>query len=176
MKKILIPIAAILLVIIVLSGCGGKETLEKDNNNYLNQDSNININGEDSDDEDKGVSIENLEEKSGMGVNVNLGKSGNNMSLPEEFPKDALPLTDDANIINVNDTATNIGIIYETNKSYSDAVDFYKEAIEEADVEFEGEGEDSYVAWGSIDDYSFSISISSQSATKTIIMLDVNKR
>lgn len=176
MKKILEPIAVILLVIIVLSSCGGKETLEKDNNNYLNQDSNINTNSEDSDDEDQGVSIENLEEKSGTEVNVSLGKSGNNMSLPDEFPKDVLPLIDDANIINVNNTATNIGIIYETNKDYSDAVDFYKEAIKEMDVDFEGKSEDSYVAWGSIDDYSFTLSISIQNATKTIIMLDVNKR
>lgn len=178
MKRILIIVVIILASFFVLSGCANKDIQGNEGNNLPKSDTNNENNKEDTSDEDSETSIGELSEKSGMEVNVSLGKTGTSMSLPDSFPEDVFPLLDDANIVNVNENKDNkaIGIIFETDKSYEDTVDFYKEVVEEAKKDFEDENDTGYAAWGSKGDYSFTISINKPTHSKVGVLIDVRPK
>jgi hypothetical protein len=66
-----------------------------------------------------------------------MGTIGSNLALPESFPSDEFPLLPDANIINVyeSEDKKNIRVMFGTNESQEDILEFYKESIiEKPDV------------------------------------------
>lgn len=97
MKKLTVLIVIVLMMSAVVSGCGGG----KDNENT------------------DPVTGGNIDLGGGNKVNYGTAKPGKNLSLPDEFPADILPLMDDARIdlINTNDANKAIGITFQTDKS-----------------------------------------------------------
>lgn len=66
-----------------------------------------------------------------------MGTIGSSLTLPESFPADEFPLMPDANIVNVyeNDDKKNIRVMFTTNKTQEEVLEFYKESIiEKPDV------------------------------------------
>lgn len=88
-------------------------------------------------------------------------KNGGNMEIPKEYPKDSVPLLDDAKISHVikNDTNKGINITYSTGKSLEDAVKFYKEVMKEGKNTQEFQSEGSHILTGTIGNYSVAITI-----------------
>jgi len=67
-----------------------------------------------------------------------MGTIGSGLTLPETFPADEFPLLPDANIVNVyeSDDKKNIRVMFTTNKTQEEILEFYKESIiEKPDVE-----------------------------------------
>ena len=71
-----------------------------------------------------------------------------NSRLPAEFPADILPLLDDARIyhVNTNDANKAIGIVFLSEKSFAEAVAFYKEVMQNGKVNMENEDNGIYIA------------------------------
>ncbi len=66
-----------------------------------------------------------------------MGTIGSSLKVPESFPADEFPLMPDANIVNVyeNDDKKNIRVMFTTNKTQEEVLEFYKESIiEKPDV------------------------------------------
>jgi hypothetical protein len=99
----------------------------------------------------------------GDGSEINYGnsQSGNNMEIPEEFPKDILPVLSDAKINHIikNDANKGVSITFNTGNSLRDAVAFYKEVMKDGSDIQEIGGEDSHIIMGVKGDYSVAISI-----------------
>lgn len=58
-----------------------------------------------------------------------IGQMGTNLELPDSFPADDVPVMPNINIINVyeNEAKTNVRIIFGTDKSFDEALEFYQE-------------------------------------------------
>lgn len=67
-----------------------------------------------------------------------MGQMGTNLTMPDSFPVDDIPVMPNVNIINVyeNDTKKNVRIMYGTDKEYDEVYDFYqKEFISKLEEE-----------------------------------------
>lgn len=146
-----------IVILATLSGCAGK-TEQVGSSNPVPE------------------AVENpAQNDSGTDINVSLGQNGENMPLPESFPKDVLPLTEDANIINVNDNGegNSIGIIFKTDMSFEESITYYQNIMKDGTMMMENKKADSYIFMGSKDKYGISISISKYDGDKVSILLDV---
>lgn len=87
------------------------------------------------------------------------GKTG--MDLPEDFPKDIIPVLDDARIDHIirNDVNKAININYNTDKSKEEAIEFYKEVMKDGKSTQEMDSDDSYIIFGVKGNYAVSITI-----------------
>jgi len=83
-----------------------------------------------------------------------MGNIGQNLPLPASFPADVLPLTADANIVNVYESqdGRNIRIMFSTNMEYEDILDFYSSVIDRMETEIDIDSGVMYM--GSSDQYS----------------------
>ena len=108
-------------------------------------------------------------------INYGTAKPGQNLSLPDEFPVDVLPLLDDAriNFVNTNDANQAIGITFLTDKSFDEAVEFYQKVMQDGKVTMESKQDNSYILIGSKGSYAVSISITYQTGEKVFVLLDV---
>lgn len=115
------------------------------------------------------------EETDGPSVSVSLGETGENLSLPNRYPKDVIPLLDDANIINVNDNddAKALGIIFKTDKSFEEAIEFYNETMKEGTITVQTEKDDSYFIMGAKGDLGVIITISKYEGDKISILINI---
>lgn len=67
-----------------------------------------------------------------------MGQMGTNLTLPDSFPADDIPVMSNVNIINVyeNDTKKNVRIMFGTDKEYDEVFEFYqKEFISKLEEE-----------------------------------------
>ena len=67
-----------------------------------------------------------------------MGQMGTNLTLPDSFPADDIPVMSNVNIINVyeNDTKKNVRIMFGTDKEYDEVLEFYqKEFISKLEEE-----------------------------------------
>jgi len=94
------------------------------------------------------------------GIRFNLGETGRNLSLPDNYPKEVLPLPEDANVVNVNADDRAIGVIFETGKSFEEAVEYCKDLMKDGSIIVEEKKEDSYLLIGTKDNYDITISVS----------------
>jgi hypothetical protein len=119
--------------------------------------------------------IEELEHASGMEINVSMGEMGENMSLPESFPKDVLPLPEDANIVNVNDNADtkSVSIIFKTGKNFDEALAYCQDIMKDGTITVEDKKDDSYILMGSKDKYSIMITVSKYNGENISILFNV---
>jgi hypothetical protein len=96
------------------------------------------------------------------------------LSLPDGYPKDVIPLLDDANIVNVNDardTASKaIGIGYTTKKGLEDAVEFYEDVMKDGTIDMKNKADDNFIILGSKGDYVVTISGALTNGTVTIFL------
>lgn len=164
MKKIISIILIILLVGLVVAGCGSGSKAE----NVSSQDTGTNSSTE------IPSEVKEIEEKSDTEINVSMGQAGNNMSLPNGYPEDVIPILEDANIVNVNDARDTIskaiGIGYMTSKSLEEAVEFYQDVMKDGTINMENKTDDSFVIMGSKGDYAVTIGGSLTNGTVTIIL------
>lgn len=121
------------------------------------------------------VTIKDLEQKSGMDINVSLGKTGENMSLPESFPNNTFPLPEDANIVNVNDNkdAKALGITFKTGKNFEEAVAFYQNVMKGGTITMEQKKDGTYLLMGDKDKYGVMVSVSKYNGDNVSVLLNV---
>ncbi|SDY54104.1 hypothetical protein SAMN05660462_00268 [Proteiniborus ethanoligenes] len=162
-------LSLLLLVVIILISCSNNSKQVPNENATLRSDST-----EATDSSTSDSTTEETEKNSGMNVNVSLGTTGENMSLPERFPKDVFPLPEDANIINVNDNKDSkaLGIVLETDKSYEEVIEFYQDIMKDGTITVEDKKEDAYVLIGSKNGYGVTIFINKQN-NNVGVLIDV---
>jgi predicted enzyme related to lactoylglutathione lyase len=144
----------------ILVGCGNKEGSK-------NEDASSNSVQSSSNDAEK---------NSGGDIKVNMGNSGVNLSLPDGFPKDVVPLLGDANVINVIDNKESkaMGITYTTDKSFEDAVAFYQEVIKDGVERSESASENGYLMFANKAGIDISAVISKYEGEKVSVFLNVS--
>jgi hypothetical protein len=144
----------------ILVGCGNKEGSK-------NEDASSNSVQSSSNDAEK---------NSGGDIKVNMGNSGVNLSLPDGFPKDVVPLLGDANVINVIDNKESkaMGITYTTDKSFEDAVAFYQEVIKDGVERSESASENGYLMFANKAGIDISVVISKYEGEKVSVFLNVS--
>lgn len=115
-------------------------------------------------------------QNSGVDINVSLGETGENMSLPESFPDEVLPLPDDANIINVNDNKDTkaISITFKTGKNFEEAIAFYQDIMKNGTIHMEDKKDESYLLMGSKDKYNIVITVSKYNGENISVLLNVS--
>ncbi|MGR6835183.1 hypothetical protein [Syntrophomonas erecta] len=113
--------------------------------------------------------------KNQTNINVSLGKVGNQLSLLEAYPKDEIPLLDDANIINVNDTGTNksISIVFKTDKSMDEAIAFYKDLFAKGTINMQAEVDNGYLIDATTNNYEAVVTFSLTNEKENSIMINV---
>jgi len=169
MKKIMFILIMVLSVMALVScSKGDKQVPEKDD---LSQKTESETFGN----VDKKVADEELEEDDGPYIRVDLGEIGENLSLPDSFPKDVLPLPEDANIVNVNEGSDNkgIGIIFKTGKSFDEAITYCQDIMKDGTIFAEDKKDDSYFLMGNKDKYSIMISVSKYNGEEISILFSV---
>lgn len=121
----------------------------------------------------KGKNDDNSKESGG--VKVDLGKSGTSLKLPSNFPKDIVPLTKDANIINVidNKDAMAMGITFTTGEKVEAAADFYRDILKAGKDYSEVNSESGTVLYGFLGGYGVTVTIVEYDDKKVSIMLNV---
>ena len=88
------------------------------------------------------------------------GKYGKELSIPEEYPIDLLPVYSDADVVAVVEMSGGYTVTAVTNDDYEKVMDFYKSLLENgADVTMQAEEAGSYIAMGSIGEYNFSLAV-----------------
>lgn len=160
--KTIIPgclVAAMFLTMFSLSFvvcCGGAET------SYIELEGNMAAKGIEKDDK--------------TDINANLLKADENLSLPDEYPQDVIPLLDDAKLVKVNHSEGSrwVTIIFTTGKSFDSAVAFYKSVLKDGRTNIETEKDNSYMLVGSKADCNFTITIGSYEQNDVSIMIDVS--
>lgn len=152
-----------IIIMVMLSGCGGGS--KQSNMDAANKEL------EKAEDE-----INKIAEESGSNVTVNLGQMGSNLKLPDNFPRDVVPLLDDANISNVIDNKDNnaIGIIYTTAKKYDEVGSFYQEVLKDADNFNNTQLDSGSMMGGTKDGYRISITAVAMEGKGSSVMIDVN--
>jgi preprotein translocase subunit SecD len=160
MKKVLCVFIVILIMTSFLVGCGNKDDSKNEDvsSNSVQSSSN------------------DAEKNSGGDIKVNMGNSGVNLSLPDGFPKDVVPLLGDANVINVIDNKESkaIGITYTTDKSFEDAVAFYQEVIKDGVERSESASENGYLMFANKAGIDISAVISKYEGEKVSVFLNVS--
>lgn len=156
MKKIAAILLFALIMSLVLIGCGG---------------------GEDQATKDTGspATEGTVKLEDGSKVNYGTAKPGTSLSLPDAFPKDIVPLLDDAeiNFVNTNDANKAIGVTFSTDKSLDEAIAFYQKVMADGKVNVENKGEGTYFIVGSKDSYAVTISMTYKPGEKMNVLLDV---
>jgi preprotein translocase subunit SecD len=160
MKKVLCVFIVILIMTSFLVGCGNKDDSKNEDvsSNSVQSSSN------------------DAEKNSGGDIKVNMGNSGVNLSLPDGFPKDVVPLLGDANVINVIDNKESkaMGITYTTDKSFEDAVAFYQEVIKDGVERSESASENGYLMFANKAGIDISAVISKYEGEKVSVFLNVS--
>ncbi|MGI6728192.1 MAG: hypothetical protein ACOX4P_06565 [Anaerovoracaceae bacterium] len=137
MKRKSIILMVLLIISIAITGCGGndKNTVKTDGSTATKDTA--------------------MQEKESL----ENGKTG--MDLPEDFPKDIIPVLDDARIDHIirNDVNKAININYNTDKSKEEAIEFYKEVMKDGKSTQEMDSDDSYIIFGVKGNYAVSITI-----------------
>lgn len=163
MKKIWYILMIIIIIMAMLGGCGGPS-----------KQAGLKA----ADEEVKKVEeeINEAAKEAGSDVKVSLGEMGSNLKAPDSFPKDVVPILEDANIVNVNDNKDSkaIGIIYLTGKKYEEAVAFYTEALGDAKNLSQQSDQNSFFMSGKKEDYGFIVSIAKTNDGNFSIYLDVS--
>lgn len=159
MKRIVPILLMVLLTSTALIGCGGDKGKE-----------NIAVNGP--------ATGGTIDLGDGQVIDFGTAKQGESLTLPEKFPVDVLPLLDDAeiNFVNVNESNQGIGITFLTDKSFDEAVVFYKEVMEDGKIDMQTSEDNVYMMMGSKASYSIVISITYQPGQKVAILLDATPR
>ncbi len=170
MKRIILLSILIFMTVFFIS-CSNSTT-QNNNENETLQTKTAKVDG------DKSAQdvIDEVKQNSGMGINVSLGETGENLSLPESFPNDVFPLLDDASIVNVNDNkeAKAIGIVFETDKSYEEAVAFYQDIMKSGTITVEDKKDDTYILMGTKDKYGIMITISKYNGDDISVLINVS--
>lgn len=119
---------------------------------------------------------ESLEEAENTGIEVSLGETGENLSLPDDYPDEVFPLPEDANIVNVNaDGASNaMGIIFTTGMTFDEAAEYCKDILKDGNITVEDKRDDSFILMGDKDQYGIMITISKYDGEKISILFNVN--
>lgn len=121
--------------------------------------------------------VNKIAEEAGADVKVNLGQMGTNLKLPETFPKDVVPVLDDANIVNVIDNKDNnsMGIIFSTNKKYEEVASFYQAVLNGAEDFNQYQQDTTTILSGKKEGYRVTITAAKDpNNNNTSVMLDVN--
>lgn len=162
MKRFLCICTVFIMMVSAFAGCGNKE---KDNSKN-EQGSNNPVES----------SVNDASKNSGSDIKVNMGTSGTNMSLPDGFPKDVVPLLDDANVINVidNKESKTMGITYTTDKSFEDAAAFYQNVIKDAEDRSETKSDNGYMIYGKKNNIDITAVISKYEGDKISVFLNVS--
>lgn len=164
MKKTISIILVILLVGLMITGCGSESNKSRQDAITNSSDSSAETTSE----------VNKIEEKSDTEINVSMGQMGSNLSLPDGYPKDVIPLLDDANIVNVNDARDTIskaiGIGYTTKKSFEDAIEFYGDVMKDGSINMKNIADDNFIILGSKGDYVVTISGALTNGTVTILL------
>lgn len=152
----------ILLALFCIIGCGNSEE------NVMLDSS---VQSEDKADKESAE----IASKNQTNINVSLGKVGNQLSLPEAYPKDEILLLDDANIINVNDTGTNksISIVFKTGKSMDEAIGFYKDLFAKGTINMQAEVDNGYLIDATTSNYEAVVIFSLTNEKENSIMINV---
>lgn len=95
------------------------------------------------------------------------------VKLPEEFPRDLIPLLGDAKIEHVlkNDANKAINVTYRTGSSVEDAVAFYQEVVKDGSDTQEIVTDDAHIFIAGLDDHVVTIAIMSLDGS-TIVQID----
>jgi len=169
MKKLVYLYILVLAVMILASCSKGANKASKDESSSQQAESeafeNINEN----------IEKEKIEEDDEAGIKISIGETGENLSLPDDFPKDVIPLPEDANIINVNTSSDNkgIGVIFKTGKRFDEAVTYCRDIMKDGTILVEDKKDDSYFLMGSKDKYSIMMSISKYNGEEISILFSV---
>lgn len=160
MKKILCVFIVFLMMTSIFVGCGNKDKSknEEASSNSVQSSSN------------------DAEKNSGGDIKVNMGNSGVNLSLPDGFPKEVVPLLGDANVINVIDNKESkaMGITYTTEKSFEDVVAFYQEVIKDGVERSESASENGYLMFAKKAGIDISVVVSKYEGEKVSVFLNVS--
>jgi len=161
----------LLLMTVIVIGCSGNSKQDS-GGNEVSLPTNTGTNKSTPAD----VGTNKAEEDDGAKVSVSVGDTGKNMKLPDNFPKDVVPLLDDADIVNINNSGggTAIGIIFKTNKSYNEAVAFYQDVMKSGTVTVENKTEDAYLLIGNKDKYGITITINKYSEKDISVLINVS--
>lgn len=169
MKK-LVYLYILLLTVMILVSCskGANQVSEEEGSSQQTESeafANVNEN----------IEKEKIEEDDEAGINISIGETGENLSLPDNFPKDVFPLPEDANIINVNTSSDNkgIGVIFKTGKSFDEAVAYCRDIMKDGTILTEDKKDDSYFLRGNKDIYSIVITISKSNGEEISILFNV---
>lgn len=182
MRKIIILSMLVLMAIVLISCSGGDKQVSREDGPSqpaaTEATENTATENTDADESAEEDATEEIEEDSGTEINVSLGVTGQNMSLPDSFPKEVFPLPEDANIINVNENADNknIGIIFTTGKNFDEAVAYCQDIMKDGTITVEDKKDDSYILMGSKDKYSIMISVSKYNGENISILFNVTPK
>ena len=120
------------------------------------------------------VTLDDVVKDTGAEIDLSLGQIGENMSLPESFPKDVFPLPEDASVVNVNDNDTKgIGIIFKTGKNFDEALAYCQDIMKDGTITVENKKEDSYFLMGSKEKYGVMITVSKYNGENISILFNV---
>jgi hypothetical protein len=155
-----------MLIMSGLAGCGGKDKDSDDTGKATSSEKE-----KDDEDEDK----DNKDDDGSGGIKIDLGKSGTNLKLPKDFPKDVVPLIKDANIVNVidNKNAMAMGVTYVTEKDLEYAVEFYQDVLKDGQNYSVTEVSGGTILYALKEGYGVSATIVEYDGDKVSIMLNV---
>ncbi len=145
MKKVL---AVILVLVVMFSfliiGCGKK---------------NNETQGETSDDvkvSDVSTNLNETEIELSDGSSISYGE---NVSIPEDYPKDEFPIYKNAKIISAMKQNGGFALVFMSKDEVSKIVDYYKKALDDAKILSEVQDGTAFVKMGEIEGYSFMLMI-----------------
>jgi hypothetical protein len=103
----------------------------------------------------------NESEKVNSASKLNMGDIGSDLPLPDNYPKEILPLSEDANIINVRQYPQNngLGIIYVSGDDLNSLLELNKSALSAAKDLVVMETDDGYMLMASLEDVNYTIVI-----------------
>lgn len=104
-----------------------------------------------------------------------LGKMGNNLKLPDKFPKDIIPPLDDANIVDIidNKDAKALSITFTTGKKLQEVYDFYNNIMKGFTGYRENKMNNGYILDGDKNKYHVSATIVTFNGDNVSIMINI---
>lgn len=119
MRKKLAILVVLVMAFSLMAGCGSGKTVTTDDGKVSYQEGKATFEGKD-----------------GSKTEVNVAEEGQEVALPDGYPKDLLPIVDNAKIVMANkneaDGKVNYMISYTCSKSAKDVWEFYKDALKDA--------------------------------------------
>lgn len=160
MKKIVLLSMLALMTVVLISCSGGTKQVPEENA------------------ASQPVAAEAAESAPEVEINVSMGEMGENMSLPESFPKDVFPLPEDANIVNVNENkdAKAVSIVFKTGKSFDEAVAYCQDIMKGGSIGMEDKKDASYLLMGDKDKYGVMITVSKYNGENISILFNVTAK